>query len=77
MHVHNVDAPAELPDVYVAYQPLVGPFERLEQRLVGLGADLPDILRLHTVVCLHVPGIEASAVLHHLPKVRPVRQQGG
>ena len=61
MSESEIDAPA---DIYLAYQPLVGPFEHLEQRLIALGADLPDLLRLHTVVCLHRPGSQVQALPH-------------
>ena len=61
MSESEIDAPA---DIYLAYQPLVGPFEHLEQRLIALGADLPDLLRLHTVVCLHRPGSQVQALSH-------------
>ena len=67
MSESGTDAPADSGDVdiYLAYQPLVGPFEHLEQRLVALGADLPDLLRLHTVVCLHRPGSQVQGALAH------------
>ena len=52
-----------LAEVYVTFLPLAGPFERLEQHLVALGADLPSVLRLHSVVCLHRPDDQVGLAL--------------
>lgn len=66
-HCRTSDQEAEqvntaLAEVYVTFLPLAGPFERLEQHLVALGTDLPSVLRLHSVVCLHRPGNQVGLV---------------
>ena len=67
-HCSTSDQAAEqvttaLAEVYVTFLPLAGPFERLEQHLVALGADLPSVLRLHSVLCLHRPGDQVCLAL--------------
>ncbi|KAK9839847.1 hypothetical protein WJX81_005764 [Elliptochloris bilobata] len=54
--------------MYLALQPLVGPIEHLEQQLVALGADIPDVLRLHTVVCLQRSSKQLCTLYDFLPE---------